>query len=121
MAHHVISCVILNYLNDEVTAKYLYYSFFLVETSNFPIYLVYHLKSIKYNNETVIKSLIVVEALSFLILRLVLCGLNLYQTIMSGEVPYPPILGGIAIYFMSVIWLYGMLLYIFKNKKQKAE
>lgn len=121
VSHHIISCFILSYLNDEVVAKYLYYSFFLIEISNFPIYIVYHLKSNKYDNETVIKSLIVVEALSFLILRLVLCGINVYRTIISGEVPYPPILGGIAIYCMSVIWFYGMILQIFKSKKQKAE
>lgn len=119
--HHIIACFISYYLRDEVVSKYLYYSFFLTEISNFPIYLVYHLKLKGYNDNFVIKSLICVEALSFFVLRLVLCGINLHKSIISNEVPYPPILCGCLIYIMSTIWLYGMILQIFRKSDDKKE
>lgn len=121
IVHHIVSCLILCYLRDSVVSKYIYYSFFLTETSNFPIYLVYHLNQKKYDNKFVIKSFIVIEALSFLILRLVLCGRNLYSAYISNEVPYLPIVCGGIIYVMSIIWLYGMVLQIFrKSNKEKT-
>ncbi len=112
--HHIISCYILSYLLDPVVEDYLRYSFFTIEVSNYPIYLVYHLKSIKYNNEIVIRLLIICEALSFLFFRMFLCGISIYDSIMSGLLPYPPIICGVAIYTMSAVWLYGMILQITK-------
>ena len=119
LIHHIVACVVVCYLRDPIVSKYLYYSFFLTEVSNFPIYLVYHLKSKGYNNENVIKMLICIEVLSFFILRLVLCGFNLHEIIVSNDVTYIPILAGIIIYGMSIIWLYGMILQIFKKPNDK--
>ena len=112
--HHIISCYTLSYLLDPIVEEYLLYSFFTIEVSNYPVYLVYHLKSIKYNNKIVIKLLIILEALSFLYFRMFLCGISIYDCIMSGVVPYLPIICGVAIYIMSAMWLYGMILQIVK-------
>ena len=112
--HHIISCYILSNLLDPNIEEYILYSFFTIEVSNYPIYLVYHLKSIKFNNEIVIRLLIICEALSFLYFRMFLCGVSIYNSIMSGIIPYSVILCGISIYIMSGVWLYGMILQIVK-------
>lgn len=120
IVHHIVSCFALSYLRDPVVAKYLYYSFFLMELSNYPIYLVYHLKSNGYDNENVIKGLISVEALGFTVLRLWFGGKILYNATMSNEVPYITLLASAIIYVMSIFWVYGMIQQIMKNpQKQK--
>jgi len=67
-------------------------------------------------NETLIKSLIALEALSFFVLRLILCGTNLYEAITLNQMPLVPIIGGIIIYLMSTIWLCGMLSQLFGKR-----
>lgn len=120
VVHHIISCFALSYLRDPVVAKYLYLSFFLMELSNYPIYLVYHLKSKGYDNQKVIKGLIGVEALGFIVLRLWLGGQILYNATMSNEVPYITLIASAMIYLMSIFWVYGMILQVIKTpQKQK--
>lgn len=107
--HHAVSMYVLSYLQDPTLCEYIYYSFFIIEVSNFPVYLVYYLKSIKYGNEILIRLLILLEITSFTICRIMIYGTMLLHGIKMG-IPFAPLLCGALIYIMSVIWLYGMVL-----------
>lgn len=107
--HHTVSMYVLSYLQDPTLCEYIYYSFVIIEVSNFPVYLVYYLKSIKYDNELVMRLLILLEITSFAICRIILYGAMLLHGIKIG-VSFGPLLCGILLYIMSVIWIYGMIL-----------
>jgi len=113
--HHIITCVILSYFKNDTLSYYLNYLYFLTELSNFPIYLVYHLKSKKINNPSFINFLIVIEASSFIILRLFCGGVNFYKILKTDDLPNYLIFAGVLIYLMSAFWVYGMFLQIIKN------
>ena len=118
--HHVISLYVLSYLQVVPVVNNLYYSFCLVEVSNYPIYLVYHLKSKKYNNQLVLKGLICCEIVSFLILRLWLGGHNAYLAYFDPNVPMIVFIGINSILVMSVIWIYGMFTQLLYKPKLKT-
>ncbi|QKF93579.1 hypothetical protein QKU48_gp0121 [Fadolivirus algeromassiliense] len=116
--HHTISIYILAYLQSPVIVDKLYYSFCMVEASNFPIYLVYHLKSKKYNNEFIIRGLILCEMLSFLVFRFAIGGYNTYLSLFDKDVPYLVMFSSISILIMSSVWFYGMWVQLFKKQSR---
>jgi len=116
LIHHVISWMATYKLTDQIDlfgSKYFLGAFFTIELSNYPVYLVYHLKTIGYNNNTVIKLLTVLEIISYIILRVYMCGIKLYESYVFGLFPLHLILSCGFIYVISIIWLYGMFLQLF--------
>ena len=109
--HHIISCYILCYLNGNYVPKYLYYSFFIIELSNIPIYIVYHLRRIKYNNKTILKCLLYLEAVSFIFFRLILCGINIHNS--YKYIPNDVLISALSIYLISIIWTYALFVQIY--------
>ena len=105
LLHHVVTIYILSYLRDENLAGYIYYPFFLSELSNLPMYLVYHKKSSKYDNMIMMRMFILMEALSFLILRMILGGIATFKLFFIDAVPITIPLAGILVYIMSGVWL----------------
>jgi len=115
--HHIISSTIIYKLTDPtdiIISKFLLPSFFMLELSNCPIYLVYYLRAINYN-DIVIKLLTIVEIIVYIILRIYMCGMILYEAYISKNFPLLPFLSSCLIYIMSIIWLCGMFLHLFKK------
>ena len=122
LIHHIMSCLITYKLTDQldlVGAQYLLEAFAILELSNYPIYLVYHLKIIGYDNDFVIKLLTMGEIISFMILRIYICGGKLFEAYTLKLFPQFLILISGLIYAMSIFWLYGMCVQLVKKKIEK--
>ena len=102
--HHIISIFIISYLPQPIIGNYIYQSFFLAEVSNLPMYLVYHLQKIGYTNNYVLKSVIFVEALAYIICRLVLCSEIAYDMFFRNDVPWSIWISSVVILIISAVW-----------------
>lgn len=104
LVHHCVTIGVLTYLLDPETSYFMRMAFLLSEVSNLPMYLVYHLKSIKYDNKTVIKFLIIVEALFFIVLRMGLGTKMAYECYFVYNMPIPMCLSSVVILGISLQW-----------------
>lgn len=104
MAHHFVTIGVMGYLEHHHGGKQLYYGFFLSELSNLPMYVMYHLRAIKYNNWYVLKLIVVIEALAFIICRLILGGILSFDLFVTSHVPAFVRFASFLILIISVIW-----------------
>ncbi len=114
--HHIFTCIMANQLTDltdPIMVRYILSIFYLAELSNFPIYLVYHLRATGYNNDLVLKLLTIVEIIVYVILRIILCGIELYEVYMSEKFSYLMLSGSVFVYIMSIAWSYRLFLQLF--------
>ena len=109
LLHHIVTMSVLYYLLLPTTSQYMKIAFVLSEASNLPMYLVYHLKSENYSNTLVMKLLIIVEALSFIILRLFWGSYILFQITFIDPMPILMQLSGSFIILISIIWSVNLL------------
>jgi len=109
--HHFISIYGLSCMEIPELYHHVYYAFFLIEVSNFPIYVIYHLKTIKYSNQCIIILVLLSEILMSFICRMVF-GLkhciHAYTTT-HGYGTFIIVLGT-TLYSLSGLWLFGMCL-----------
>lgn len=120
--HHVVSCYVLQYLNDDVVMPYLYYSFFVIELSNFPVYLTYHIKISGFIDNTILKYSIYLEIIAFAILRLCVSNYNFYLSCVSGVVPLDALVCAGSICVISFIWFVGFVIQVVNmNGKHKTD
>lgn len=109
--HHIISVYGLSYLFVSELYHHIYYAFFLIEVSNFPIYIVYYLKTIRYPNQCVIMLAILLEISMSFSCRMIL-GLkhliHMYNTTPGYELFICTL--GVLLYSLSALWLLGMCL-----------
>lgn len=111
--HHVVSIVALTYFTYLKTEYYLYKAFYLAEISNLPMYLVYHLQKINYANNYVLKPLIAVEALGFIILRLIMGGSIFYEMLFENEIAGIIYILSIIMLIISVVWSQKLIVQLF--------
>ena len=113
IAHHIIIVLSLKYLLDPITCSYVYYLFFLSELSNLPMYVVYYLKKTKYENDWVIRSIIILEAVGYIVLRLILGTKQVYELFFIPSIPMPMIISAISILVISAIWTRKLVTQVF--------
>lgn len=103
--HHAISIYVLSYLQNPLISNQIYYSFCMVEISNFPIYLAYHLKSKGYK---LTRPLILCEIISFVFFRINIGGRCALDLAYDPNTPYLVIGSSVVLLLMSSLWIYGM-------------
>lgn len=104
LLHHVISIIVLGYLWSHHTEKHMYYAYYLAELSNFPMYLVHHLKTVGYNNKYMLKVLIFIEAVAFIFLRLVLGSMISFEIMWLEHIPIFMKISSIILLIISLVW-----------------
>lgn len=102
--HHFICISMIGYLYYPHISKYMFKAFYFAELSNMPMYLVYHLKVHGYDNKYLMKGLILVEAMGFIILRILMGGAVTYEMIQIDDVPVTLKASAIIILIISAIW-----------------
>lgn len=103
--HHFISMFILSYIPHPNIGYHVYKSFFLAEVSNLPMYTVYHLQKVGYTNNYILKPTIFIEAMAFIICRLIICGQIAYEMFFRPDVPWSVWLASIGILIISAVWV----------------
>ncbi len=101
--HHAVAVYAVSYLYDPQLAKYMLSSFVLIEISNFPVYLAYHFRKTS-NNMAMINLLLLAEVISFVVLRVIMAGVNLVLAIVVNEAPTMLIMMCGMIYVISILW-----------------
>ncbi len=80
ITHHCVSMLsMLLLLQKGPIADMVYYFYYILELSNLPMYIVYHLKQIKYTNEVIINTLLISEVLWYIYYRLYLGVSKCYE------------------------------------------
>jgi hypothetical protein len=115
LTHHLVVLLSLKYLYDPLTGHYVHYLFYLSELSNIPMYVIYHLRKIKYTNTYVIKSLVLLETLGYAILRLFLASKEIYNLLFIAEIPRTMIISAISIVMISAFWTWKLVRQLIKN------
>lgn len=106
--HHIVSLMALGYLHNPSTYHHIYFPYFITELSNLPLYVVYHLKAVKYNNKYMMNLLLIIEATIYIGLRLVY-GLKMgYVMLFINYTPWPLLIAFVLIYLMSMMWAKGL-------------
>lgn len=105
IGHHIATVLTMTYLFVPICTEMIYKNFFLLELSNYPLYIVYHLKSIKYENQYVVGFFILMEAVASIVCRVFSGTQNIYQIWLIKDFPWTPFVMGIFIYIISLIWL----------------
>ena len=114
IVHHIATVFTLTYLYNPVCTDTIFKNFFLLELSNYPLYIVYHLKSVKYDNQYVVGFFIFLEAVASIVCRLILGTMNLYRVYSIKDFPWTPLLMGVLIYIISILWLKAILKQIYQ-------
>lgn len=106
LLHHGLTIMALKYLCYPATVNYMYYAFFLAELSNFPMYLVYQLKSLGYDHDHpyLLKFVICIEAMTFIYLRLIIGGSMGYEMFWKEEIPPFMKFSAYVVFIISLIW-----------------
>lgn len=104
LLHHFISIAMLKHLCYPGTEKYLYKAFYLAEVSNLPMYMVYHLKVLEYKNKYLTKTLIAIEALGFIVLRLILGGTVTIELVQIDDVSTMLKISAVIMLIISAVW-----------------
>lgn len=103
--HHLVSMLSMLYLlNPGPTADMVYYFYYILEFSNIPMYLVYHLKQIKYSNKSLLKMLLVGETFWYIYFRLYLGGSRIYEYLCNDGESLIIKCYMITLWVLSVIW-----------------
>ncbi len=115
--HHLITIFVLRYLQKEETQLIVFNSFFLVEFSNIFLYLVYHLRLVKYSRLGVMSVLVLFEIIFYGFFRLIL-GLRIIYYLVLKSLTYERdyvilLVGSIGIYIISLIWMRKMCKHFF--------
>lgn len=123
IAHHIVTAYTLNYLFNPICTELLMKTFFLLEVSNYPLYVVYHLKSMKYDNKYIVGFFILLEALSSIICRMILGSILLYDAYSIEKFPWIIIFMGLFIFMISALWLKAIFkqlyqMFFIKNNKK---
>ena len=105
IAHHAATVLTMTYLFTPVCTEMIYKNFFLLEFSNYPLYIVYHLKSIKYQNQYIVGFFILMEAVASIVCRFIFGTKDLYYIFFMKDFPWVPLIMGILLYIISAIWL----------------
>ncbi len=106
--HHIISIGVVQHLDTSPCGIFVHYCFVITEFSNFPLYIVYHLKTIKSERKYLIKLLTFLELVFFVVLRLIVGLINLYLLATSEFVTVFLMSAGILVYIMSAVWTRGV-------------
>jgi hypothetical protein len=117
VGHHLVSSLVIHKLTDQndPNMSLMFETFVQVELSNYPVYLVYHLKTIGCTNQLVIKALTLLEIAGYAYLRLYLFGIKIYHAIIFGTFSYLMIVGSIVIYGLSCAWFYAFVSQLFRK------
>jgi hypothetical protein len=104
LLHHVISMITLTYFVDQKVEYYVFRAFYLAEISNLPMYVVYQLKANGYKNNYVLKTIIAIEALAYIVLRLVIGGKITYDMFFENDIPSFVFISAILMLIISAVW-----------------
>jgi len=104
ICHHLSSIYIASYLANLELGPNIYFGFFIIEISNIPLYIVYHLKTIRYENKIIVKIFICFEILFSLIFRFGF-GIPLIYKMWFLNTPWLIHLSYSFILVISVLWL----------------
>ncbi len=116
--HHITSCYVLQYLLDDIVSPYVFFPFFIMELSNFPVYLTYHIKIVGYIDNYILKLSTYLEIITFVVLRMVVGNYNLYVAYVSGVVPMDALICAGCICGISFVWLCGFIIQISNMDKK---
>ena len=104
LLHHVICITVLTQFTHPTVEYHVFRAFFLSEVSNMPMYLVYHLKGVKYMNTNMIKFIIAIEALGYIVLRLIIGGKITYDMWFEKDISSFVFTSAILILIISAVW-----------------
>lgn len=104
LLHHVISIITLTYFTDPKVEYYVFRAFYLAEVSNLPMYVVYQLKANGYKNNYVLKTIIAIEALAYIVLRLIIGGRITYEMWFENEIPLFIFISATLMLIISAVW-----------------
>lgn len=104
--HHIIMLLGLGTLFDPANAQYFYKAYWLAEISNYPLYIRSHLRNKKILNTFVTIIVIFFQVLLFIVLRLWLCGIIMYDMYNNNAMNMPLYIMSSTLYIMSAIWTY---------------
>lgn len=113
LLHHCVTIGVLTFLQNPETSDIIRMAFLLSEVSNLPMYLVYHLKSVRYNNQIIIKFLIILEALFFIVLRMGFGSKLAYDCYFVHNMPLQICLSSVVILGISFLWTIKLLKQVF--------
>lgn len=116
--HHLTSCYVLQYLLDDIVSPYVFFPFFIMELSNFPVYLTYHIKTVGYIDNYILKLSTYLEIITFVVLRMIVGNYNLYIAYVSGVVPMGALICAGSICGISFVWLCGFIIQISNMDKK---
>jgi len=118
--HHIIIIYSIKYIAHEVTEKQIYYAFYLAELSNFPLYAVQYCKKTKYQNHIVINLLVILEIISYLYLRLYLCGYHAYLLLFEQNIPYAVTITAWSMLIISAVWTWKLIMQVYNHKHKQS-
>lgn len=107
--HHIVTILSLYYLINPVTTGYLYYSYFLAELSNLPMYVMRHLHSINMTNKYIITPILLIEFLAYIIFRMIMCVPIMYAVFLNSNSQMILKSMVISMYCLSGFWTYKLL------------
>ncbi|ARF09949.1 hypothetical protein Indivirus_6_15 [Indivirus ILV1] len=117
LVHHVATILVLYYLIDPLLTNYIYYTYFLAEVSNLPMYIMRHFNSINITNKYVIMLLLVSEFIAYSILRMTMCLPIIYEAYFDHYVPNLFRVLMAIMYTISGFWTYKLFTQIYNKIK----
>lgn len=105
--HHVISIYALQYLYDYENHLLLMYCYMILEISNIPMYIMYHLVKTRNRRKYLVNFVLLCEIFSFMILRVVYLGYVYVNNITRYS--YDIIVIATLLYILTLVWLIGMI------------
>jgi len=104
--HHIIMLFGLGTLFDPVNVIYFYRAYYLAEISNYPLYVRYHLRYMNCTNTVIVTTVVFFQALAYIVLRLLLCGVIMLDMIANNAMNKPLYIMTGMLYLMSTVWAY---------------
>ncbi len=108
LLHHIVTILSLYYLINPATTFYLYYSYFLAELSNLPMYVMRHLHSINITNKYIVTPILLMEFLAYIIFRMIMCVPIMYAVFLDTNVPIQLKSMTFLMYGLSGFWTYKL-------------
>ncbi|ARF12228.1 hypothetical protein Klosneuvirus_4_43 [Klosneuvirus KNV1] len=118
--HHAIIIYSIKYIANEVTEKTIFYAFYLAELSNFPLYAVQYFKKTKYQNQIIINMFVIIEIISYLYLRLYLCGYHAYLLLFEQNIPYAVTITAWSMLIISAVWTWKLIMQVYNHKSKQS-
>lgn len=120
MLLHHFSCIVGLHSSTNTDCISVVRSLFLLsEISNIPIFLMYHLRAVKYDDKKLMTRLILIEAASYFIFRMVMTPPYIQILIEKGF--YMQSFIGICIYIMSGWWICKLVGQFLEQYKQECQ